>query len=306
MPRRLTLLAFALVTLLAACTGGPGASPSPTIPPTPTPAPTPTPSPTFGPTDIEHPTGATEVVLRLEQGGGFVPMNFLVTQAPSFTLYGDGTVIFKQIDTRMANPVGGQAELPWLMGHLDEQSVQALLQFALITGRLANARANYENNTCADCGSTIFQVNAAGIVKTVSVYALMEVSDPGQPDAADRQGFSQLAAVLNNIQGQVGIDLGAVTPYDAALYKLVLVEGFGEPPVAPTAWPWDDLTLADWPQAEEPGNRIKMLDREHVAKLLEVPNGGHFGVWVTAPDDTVVQFGVRPLLPDEIAAFNAG
>lgn len=232
-------------------------------------------------------------------------MNFFVTQAPAFTLYGDGTVIFKQIDTRLNDPIGGQAELPWLMGHLSEESVQVLLQFALTTGRLANARDNYESNSCADCTSTIFQIDAAGIAKTVSIYALMEVSEPG-PDAADRQGFSQLAAVLNNIQGQVGVDLGEIKPYDAALYKLVLVDGFGEPPVAPKAWPWDDLTPADWPVAEEPGNRIKMLDREHVAKLLDVPNGGHFGVWVTAPDDSVVQFGVRPLLPDEIAAFNAG
>jgi hypothetical protein len=27
-------------------------------------------------------------------------------------------------------------------------------------------------------------------------------------------------------------------------------------------------------------------------------------VWVAQPDGKVVQFGVRPLLPDEIAAFN--
>ena len=50
--------------------------------------------------------------------------------------------------------------------------------------------------------------------------------------------------------------------------------------------------------ADEPGSRIKMLDKEHVAKLLDVPNGGHIGVWVTEPDGTtVVQLGVRPLLP---------
>lgn len=233
-----------------------------------------------------------------------MPMNFFVTQAPNFTLYGDGTVIFKQIDTRQGNPVGGWAELPWLVGHLSEQSVQALLQYALSTGRLANARESYENNTCADCPTTLFQINAAGIDKTVSIYALMEVTEPG-PDATDRQGFSQLAALLNNFQAQAEVDLGEVTPYDPALYKIVLLEGFGEPQAVPKAWPWDDLTLADWPKAEEPGNRIKMLDREHVAKLLDVPNGGHFGVWVTAPDDSVIQFGVRPLLPDEIAAFNA-
>ncbi|MEP7378283.1 MAG: hypothetical protein ABI725_01835 [Chloroflexota bacterium] len=307
MPKKtFALLALALVALTSACTAVPGASPTPSVPPTPSPAPTPTPSPSFGPNDIAHPTETTDIVLRLEQGGGFMPINFFITQAPAFTLYGDGTVIFKQLDTRMAGPMGNQAELPWLVGHLDESQIQALLQFALSTGRLANAKATYDNNTCADCGSTTFTLNAAGLSKSVNIYALMEVTDPNQPDAADRQGFNQLATVLNNFQAQSGVDLGEITPYDAALYKVVLLDnGFGQPGVQPKDWPWDDLTPADWPSAEEPDSRVKMLDSAHVAKLLDVPNGGHIGVWVKEPDGTLVQFGVRPLLPDEIDAFNS-
>lgn len=311
MPKKFALMALALVALTSACTGLVGASPTPSTPPsptplpTPTPAPTPTPSPTFDTDQIEHPTGATDVVLRLEQGGGFIPINFFVTQAPAFTLYGDGTVIFKPIDTRESDPLGGQAYLPWLVGHLSEQSVQTLLQYALTTGRLANAKAQYDNNMCADCGSTIFQIDAAGMNKTVNIYALMEENQTG-PDAADLTGFSQLVQVLTNIQTQPDYDLGLVTPYDAALYKVVLFEGLGQPPVEPKAWPWADLAPADWPKSEEPGDRAKMLDSEHVAKLLDVPNGGHIGVWVTEPDGTVAQLGVRPLLPDEIAALNAG
>ncbi len=299
------LLALALVALTSACTGGPGASPTPSVPPTPSPAPTPTPSPTFGPNDISHPTGATDIVLRLEQGGGFVPINFLITQAPAFTLYGDGTVIFKQVDTRMSDPMGGQAELPWLVGHLDESQVQALLQFALSTGHLGNAKENYDNGGIADAPSTFFTINAGGVDKTVSVYALGLEGQPG-PDVADRQGFSQLAAVLNNFQAQSGVDLGEVTPYDAALYKVVLLDnGFGQPAGQAKDWPWADLAPSDWPAAGDEPGRIKMLDREHVAKLLDVPNGGHIGVWVKEPDGTIVQFGIRPLLPDEIEAFNS-
>ena len=132
----------------------------------------------------------------------------------------------------------------------------------------------------------------------------MEVDQTG-PDAVDLKGFSQLVQVLTNFQAQSGVDLGDMTPYDAALYKVVLFDSSGQPQVQPKAWPWDDLTLADWPTAGDEPGRIKMLDSAHTAKLLDVPNGGHIGVWVTAPDGTVVQFGVRPLLPDEIAAFNA-
>jgi hypothetical protein len=165
MPKTPLAMAFALATLIAACATGPGASPSPTNPPGPTPTPSPTPSPTFGENDISHPTGRTDIVLRMEQGGGFVPFGFLFTQSPSFTLYGDGTVIFKPIDTRASDPFGGQAMLPWLVGHMTEADIQALLNFALTTGRLANARENYDNPMVADAGSTIFNLPAGGVEK---------------------------------------------------------------------------------------------------------------------------------------------
>ena len=70
----------------------------------------------------------------MESGGGFVPMEFLLTQAPQFTLYGDGTVIYKPTDTRASDPMGGQGMLPYQVGHLDEDGVQALLRFALGEG----------------------------------------------------------------------------------------------------------------------------------------------------------------------------
>ncbi len=300
MTKTLALLALVLATLTA-CTTGPGASPSPTTPPGPTPTPSPTPSPTFGPNDIEHPTGRTDIVLRMEEGGGFVPFGFLFTQSPAFTLYGDGTVIFKQIDNRQGDPFGGQAMLPWLVGQLSEADIQALLQFALGPGRLANAKENYDNPMVADAGSTIFNLNAGGVEKVVNIYALG--LDDG-PDRADRAGFSQLAEVLNDF-GNQQIDLGEVAPYEPELYKVLLMEGFGEPVGQALEWPWDDLTVASWPDAEEPDGRIAFLNADHIAKLVEVPNGGHFGIWVTTPDGVNVQFGIRPLLPDEVEAHNS-
>ena len=48
---------------------------------------------------IVHPTGATDVVLRFDEAGGFVPVEFLAAHVPYFTLYGDGTVVFVQAST---------------------------------------------------------------------------------------------------------------------------------------------------------------------------------------------------------------
>ena len=42
---------------------------------------------------IGHPTGATDVVVRVSTGGGFVPVQVNLRALPSFTLYGDGTVV---------------------------------------------------------------------------------------------------------------------------------------------------------------------------------------------------------------------
>jgi hypothetical protein len=223
-------------------------------------------------------------------------MGFIITQAPTFTLYGDGTVIFQPIDTRQN--AFDQPHLPWVMGHLNEEAVQALLGFALTTGRLANAADTYNDGMIADAPTTIFNLNAAGVQKVVSVYALSDMAQPG-PDAADRQGFWQLAQVLQNFETQQ--ELGETTTYDPEFYRVTLVEAFGDPVGEPVKWPWNDLTLDEFPAGDELGGTA-VLDREHVAKLMEVPNGGHPGVWALDPDGNAIQFGVRPLLPDEIAA----
>ena len=42
---------------------------------------------------IEHPTGSDQVVLRVADEGGFVPVDYMLSSMPSFSLYGDGTLI---------------------------------------------------------------------------------------------------------------------------------------------------------------------------------------------------------------------
>ena len=81
--------------------------------------------------------------------------------------------------------------------------MQALLRYALGTGRLLNAKETYDNGQIADAPTTIFNLNAGGLQKVVNVYALSEMTEPG-PDAADRNGFSQLYALLSNFATQQG------------------------------------------------------------------------------------------------------
>ena len=87
-----TRTAFPVTSLLvaiaiSACSAGaPSGTPS-----SPGGAASPTPTAVAG---IDHPTGPDEIVLRLDEGGGFVPVEYVAAHVPQFTLYGDGTVVF--------------------------------------------------------------------------------------------------------------------------------------------------------------------------------------------------------------------
>lgn len=268
----------------------------PTDPPTPAPSPGNSP-PTGG---IGHPTGADEIVLQYEVTGGFVPPDFIVTQAPQFSLYGDGTVIWRPQEDpgRMGDPAAG---LPrFLQGRMDEDAVQALLAFALGQGRLAGAREHYPQNSCADCSATIFRINAADISKTVTVDAL---GVEEQMDRADRAGFLQLAEWLNNFDEQARNGIaGEVVLYDPPLYRVVLTEAQAEMGEF-SEWPWDDVTLDDFaPRGEGGWQREATLSREQAAVVTDMPSGGTMGILVQDSEGGLWSVALRPLLPDEIAA----
>ena len=130
----------------------------------------------------------------MENGGGFVPMQFFATQIPQFTLYGDGTVVYRPLPSADGATFGDPLP-PFQTGKLSEAAVQRLLAYALETGRLADAKSSYDNMQIADASSTYFTLNADGLEKTVSVYALSETTEPGE-DAADRNGMAKLSERL--------------------------------------------------------------------------------------------------------------
>ena len=306
-----------LGALLAGCSapGGLGASPAPTD----TPAPTrseqpigsqsskPSTSPTTVPTDgvLVHPAGATDVVLRMFWGGGFVPPQITVSDVPQFTLFGDGTAVFKPLTPIEGTPFN-QPLPPMLTVKLTEDEVQTLLEFALNDGHLAVAKESYTDPMIADAGSTTFSIDAGGYDKTVNVYALMESTSSG-PETEDRNAMFKLQDRLNNFATEaLG---GNVKPYDPSAYRVTLFDqGYGQPNVEPIPWPWTDVTLGDFVKGDEAAWPMMVMTRDQVGKLTIVPNGGQTGIFVMAPDTSgaatdgvPVELVVRPLLPDEIA-----
>ncbi len=300
MMSRLAALA-ALVLVLAACASAgassapPAASGVPSNPPSGAPNASPS---TVG--ALEHKTGPTDVILRYDEGGGMMIPGWTAAQAPSFTLYGDGTIIFRNT---LADPIPriGSVDVlhPFRTAKMSEEQIQILLAYALAEGGLGAARAEYLDMTVSDASTAVFTVNAGGLAKTVSVYALGH-EDPAVPDLLARKTLAKLRDHLVDIDqgGTVKTDL-----YAPERYRAYLLEG---QPGAPDqkAWPWPDVKTAEFVSIGDP-NAFQMPARVMTAAEIEALGiepfqGGFIGLPLVGPGDgKFYALSVRPLLPED-------
>ena len=297
MPNPRTLLALVSMLALAACSGSAGGVPDTTADPGGSPG-APASADTGG---LTHPRGADEIVLRMEEGGGFVPAEFNATSMPVFTLYGDGTVVFQDATAVPPAPANGGATLhaPLRTAVLSEEQIQALLEFAITEGGLAVARERYDNQMVADAATSTFTIHAGGVEKTVQVYALGFDAEPG-PDSNVKAALMKLAERLRSFdQG------GALPsePYQPERFRGALWE-VGPGVAAPKPWPWADLTPSDFVTPDEPNAfgfpSHDLTDAQLQALGLGVPEGAVSGLTFTGPDGKVYGFALRPLLPEEL------
>lgn len=293
---RLAATALLLTFVAAACS--PAAQPSATPGFTGGPSAGPTAGPTTGPTtaagDLEHPTGTTDVVLRVEETGGFMPIEGMATSAPSFTLYGDGTVVFRDPYAMAPEPVGNVSRAtPFLTVKLDESGIQALLEEALGPGGLAIAKGPYMG-IGADIPSTNFTLNVGGKTKDVSVTGLSPEMHP-----QDALIVGQISRFAERLRGFAN-DVGGEQPYAAPAYRGILMPV--DQPFGPAvAWPWTDLAPDDFEPGDNEFYNTRTMPPAEVAGL-GIPDvaGGLLGV-ALQKDGKIYTFSLRPLLPDETA-----
>jgi hypothetical protein len=293
------LLLPVLAIVIAACSAAGGASPAPaSVGPGAAPSDTPSASPAVG--AIEHKTGVTDIVLRYEEGGGFIMPAFTAAAVPHFTLYGDGTVIFRNPMLEAPPAEGSVFKMnPLRTAQLSEEQIQELLRLALGEGGLGAARPEYRNDMVADAGTTIFTIEAGGLKKTVSVYALgLEVE--GMADGPARAAFKKFADRLADFDqgGTIATDV-----YQPEAYRGVLFEAAGVEAPDVRGWPWPDITPADFTPAADPnGNQFphRRMAIEEVELLgIQDYQGGLQNVILTGPDGKSYTFSLRPLLPGE-------
>lgn len=274
-----------LLALVAACVpAAPSASPGTSG--------TPTTSPTSTAGAIAHPTGASDVVLRVESGGGLVPMDFFATAAPRFTLYGDGTVVFKDGTATPPEPAGDVTRFaPFLTIRLDEEGIQALLADAIGRGGLGIAAGPYMGQG-ADLPTTSFTITADGRTKVVSVTPLAPDMHP--QNTAIVTALSGLAERLDGFAGVVAGEQVYVPP----AYRGVLMS-IDQPFGPVVAWPWTDIKPDDFVPGENTFFRLRTMTPAEAA-VLAIPSieGGIQGLNVQK-DGKLYSLALRPLLPDE-------
>jgi hypothetical protein len=260
-------------------------------------SPSPTSAPPAASSEIDHATGPTDVVFRFEEGGGFVPMDFFTTQAPQFTLYGDGTVIFR--DASLAGQQTADpdviAQVPFQTVRFDESAMQAFLRFALADSGLGVARESYRPGNVADMPTATFTINAGGVKKTVSVEAL-GFDDAQSPDAPI---LKALAALGERVRA-FGSAVEGGTTWTPTRWRGVLVEAQVG---AHRDWPWKDIAPAAFvvhDGDDAPQFPIRTMTPAEVAILgLSNIDGGFSGLGLAGPDGKAYSFSLRPLLPDE-------
>jgi hypothetical protein len=240
----------------------------------------------------------------MEEGGGFVPIDFLASQAPVFTLYGDGRIVFQQLVETFPQPDanGITKPVPWPTAQLDVGQIDEVLTFALGPGGLGAARESYVDNGIADAPNTIFTINAGGLKKTVVVNALGMEPNGGADDVARAQ-FQKLAERLRDFDegGTISTDVYVPTGYRGVLVAREVDPNVPGP--SPLAWPWPELKISDFKQGDGttgPTFPHKALTGDQI-KALNVGDafGGAQGLVVKTPEGKTYSLTLRPLLPGE-------
>lgn len=251
-----------------------------------------------------YPTSGDQVVLRIEQGGGFVAPQYTLTTIPLFSLFGDGLVVTPGVQTEI---YPGPALPALSQERLSSDAIQQLLQAALDAG--LNSDRSYTDLGSvgiADASTTTFTLTVDGQTHTTKVYALSELGPkPDQMSQDEYQARQALFAFQTKAtdlrwlpQGAIS-DQGAFQPHGLRVFVSVYQAdaNLTEPPVE---WPLSTglATFGDPMSNGLNGTRCGAVVADAATTLLPlVEQANQLTPWTSEGARYGILF--RPLLPDE-------
>ena len=285
--------AFLVAALVAACGGSPAA------PSVAGPAPAESAAASTAAPDadhIDHPTGPTDIVLRVGEEGGFMMMEAVMARVPRFTLYGDGRVLISApADSAKAAPGTGVPAEVLRETRLTEDEVQAVLRSALVDGKVGIAKETFPVMVM-DVPTTVIELDAGGVDKRISVAGLGMEPPPG-PDAAVLTALAELVDRLVSIPTEAD--------YAAPASVAVLAQTEPAPGTATTAWPWPDTAPQAFvkPPPDDPFGFASHLLSAAESEAIGIAPGDAAGPFTyDGPDGRTYVVVVRPAMPEESAA----
>ena len=285
--------AFILATLVAACSGS---AALPTTGGPATPADPAAATPAADADHIDHPTGPTDIVLRVAEEGGFMMMETVMARVPRFTLYGDGRVLISTpAEAAKAAPGNGLPAEVLRETHLTEDEVQAVLRSALVDGKVGIAKEEFPVMVM-DVPTTVIELQAGGVDKRIAVAGLGMEPPPG-PDAA------VLTALAELVERLVAIPTDA--DYAAPASVAVLAQTEPAPGTATTPWPWPETApqaFVQPPPDDQFGFTTHLLTPAESEAIGTAPGDTAGPFTYDGPDGKTYVVVVRPAMPEEAAA----
>jgi hypothetical protein len=252
---------------------------------------------------IEYDRGTEDLLVRVALEGGLVDLAWSLTAVPTFSLYGDGTLV----------QPGAQIEiypgpaLPAISSRtVDEAGIQAILREALdaIEG-VPDHLTDLYSMQIADVPSTVITVNAGGVERRVSVNALFEVPEQpeGMPDDVyrARQRLSRLVEKLGNLEPWLPAgSLGDEGTFDGEAARLFVseYEKVDDLPQERIAWPMEGALSRFGEPTQPTGYRCGTVSGDDWTGVRDAASrANQLTPWTDAGDRFSILF--RPLLPDE-------
>ncbi|MGZ8580802.1 MAG: hypothetical protein ACXWW9_05910 [Actinomycetota bacterium] len=252
---------------------------------------------------IAHGTGPDELLLRWGYEGGFTPPEFQLTNLPSFSLYGDGTIVRPGPQIEI---YPGPAMPALETVHVDEEAVGSILDAAFDADLdTVGDLTDMGSVGIADAPETVFTLRAGGVDRTVRVYALGELSGqpPGMPDEEyeARQALLELADALGSLDTWLpegSIDESAT--YEAAGVRAFVsrYRGQADLPQPEIEWPLD-APLQGIGEDAGAGFRCVIVTGPDWTDRLgpAAAQANQLTPWTSGGRRHAIAF--RPLLPDE-------
>lgn len=249
-----------------------------------------------GSAPYDYATGAEDMIVAIDKGGGYIPVQLELRNTVEFLLVGDGTAI-------AAAPIPeifpGPAIYPLQSVTLTEDQIQELLQEADDAGLLGE-EIEYGEQRISDMPETTVAITIGGRTVEQTAYALGLSEELVALDDAKRAARQALQEFIDTAQGMVAADSDPYVPSGVVAYR---VKPGGEVLIDPE---FEQLEPRPWPIAtvpppiEEPfrSSCVAITGPEAAVLLAELDQANEATQWVIGTEPPILM-AFRPLLPGD-------